>query len=160
MKEGGGATKYTLTLRFPVQLIEPHRRFGNIPLVEMLDLALAVDDLLQPISRSDGVLWQTVNAFKEREPKYKRSDVRSESRRLGHIHDPKYIVPGAADATQKTFTINRQPLWVTGRRAALEPRAGLYCVFREAVRANLVRQAEIIHSVTVAAFRLGARPLH
>ena len=75
MKEGGGATKYTLTLRFPVQLIEPHRRFGNIPLVEMLDLALAVDDLLQPISRSDGVLWQTVNAFKEREPEYKRSDV-------------------------------------------------------------------------------------
>ena len=51
--------------RHLVQLAEQFRRFGYTFIVQVLDLALAADDLLQPETRSDGVLRQTPVAYKK-----------------------------------------------------------------------------------------------
>ena len=45
----------------------------------MLDLALAVGDLLQPVPRSHGVLRQAKYAFEERFAEITRGDVRTDN---------------------------------------------------------------------------------
>ena len=112
--------------RLLIQLAEPFRRFGNILLLEVLVLASVIDDLLQPVPRPNRVLRQAVAAFEERPAKSIRAELRTQTRRLGHVHHPKYIVLGPTKAFQEIMTKSRHPPWVAGRRAALVPRAGLH----------------------------------
>ena len=98
MKEEGVLLSTHCPLLF-LQLAEPPRRFGNIIWVEVLALAPAIDDLLQPEPRPDGVLRQAAHACVEHLAKVIRAEVRAEVRSLSRIHEPEYIVLRTTDAT-------------------------------------------------------------
>ena len=71
----------------------------------MLELALVVNDLLQPEPRLNAVFRQTVLAAGECFAKCIRADVRAEMRRVGDIYEPECVVLGPTGAKQETFTI-------------------------------------------------------
>ena len=85
----------------------------------MLEFALAIYDLLQPESRSHVVLRQTPATYEKSSAKRVRAKLRTQTRRLGHVHEPECNVLGPADAIQETTTKIRQTPRVAGRRAAL-----------------------------------------
>ena len=78
------------------QRLENFLRKASFCRGQVLEFALAIYDLLQPESRSHVVLRQTPATYEKSSAKRVRAKLRTQTRRLGHVHNTKYIVLGPA----------------------------------------------------------------
>ena len=83
------------------QRLENFLRKASFCRGQVLEFALAIYDLLQPESRSHVVLRQTPATYEKSSAKRVRAKLRTQTRRLGHVHEPECNVLGP-DASRRT----------------------------------------------------------